>query len=211
MRRIRVVLADDHAIVRHGVKKLIETQPDLEVVGELSDGYNVVEFLEKNPSDVLLLDLSLPRVSGVECLRRIKSRGVPVRVIVLSMYPEDQLALHLLREGASGYLSKDRSPSELLVAIREVAGGGQYLTDTLRALEHEVGTVETVLPHESLTPRESQVFQRLIVGRTVSDIAAELDLNASTVSNHVARIKEKLQAQSVGDILRYAHRVGLLS
>ncbi len=209
-RVIRIMLADDHAIVRQGIRKLIETQPDLRVVGELPDGNQVVEHLSREPADILVLDLSLPRVSGVECLRRIREADLPVRVIVLSMYPEDQLALHLLREGASAYLSKDRSPEELLTAIRVVHRGERYLTDTLRSLEvHLQGGGS--LPHETLTARESQVFQRLIVGRTVSDIAAELDLNASTVSNHVAKIREKLDAASVGEILRYAHRVGLLS
>jgi DNA-binding NarL/FixJ family response regulator len=209
MTAIRIVLADDHAIVRHGIRKLIETQADMVVVAELADGYQVIDVLKKTPSDILVLDLSLPRVSGVECLRRIRASELPVRVIVLSMYPEDQLALHLLREGAAAYLSKDRQPTELLAAIRKVSAGERYMTETLRALEHEVGAA-TSLPHEALTARESQVFQRLIIGRTVSDIAAELDLNASTVSNHLARIKEKLDAQSVGDIMRYAHRVGLL-
>lgn len=207
---ILIMLADDHAIVRQGIRKLIETQPDMRVVSELADGYQVVERLGKEPADILVLDLSLPRVSGVECLRRVRDSGQPVRVIVLSMYPEDQLALHLLREGASAYLSKDRSPEELLTAIRAVHRGEQYVTDTLRSLEAELQGAPG-RPHETLTARESQVFQRLIVGRTVSDIAAELDLNASTVSNHVAKIREKLDAQSVGDILRYAHRVGLLS
>ena len=145
MTPIRIALADDHAIVRHGIKKLIETQPDMVVALEFSDGHQVVEQLGKTPVDVLLLDLSLPRVSGVECLRRIKSKGLPVHVIVLSMYPEDQLALHLLREGAEAYLSKDRQPTELLLAIRRVAAGERYVTETLRALEHEVGQT-TALP-----------------------------------------------------------------
>ncbi len=204
---IRVLLADDHAIVRQGLRTLLAGQPDLTVVGEATDGEEVLLRLADTPCDVLILDLSLPKTSGLELLRRIRALSLPapVHILILTMYPEDQLAAHLLSQGASAYLCKSRSPAELLAALREVARGGRYVTQALEDLP-----AAPVLPHERLTPREYQAFVLLISGKTVSEVAHALDLSLPTVSNHVARIRDKLGAASTGDIILYAHRVGLL-
>lgn len=203
---MRIFVADDHTVVRTGIKMLVHTAPDMAVVGEASDGHSVLDALETTPCDVLLLDLSLPRLSGVEVLRRVKERFPQIRVLVLSMYPEEQYALRMLRSGAAGYLSKDRSEHELIDAIRRVAEGQTYITQAVAELAVRGATPPT--GHAALSGREHQIFLLVANGSTVSDIAAELDLGASTVSNYLARIKAKIGARTLGEIVSYAHREG---
>lgn len=207
---IRVFIADDHAIVRQGLRKLLEELPDVEVIGEASDGRQVLQAEGKERWDVLLLDLSLPRVSGLEVLRRLREEQPGLRIVVLSMYPEDQFALRLVHEGAAAYVAKDQPAAELVEAIRRVARGRTYVSPDVkeRALESEADPRK--MPHASLSAREYQVFTLLFQGRTPTEIAAELDLSTSTVSNHMRRIKDKLGAHSIGEIVAYAHRVGLV-
>lgn len=207
---IRVFLADDHAIVRHGLRKLIEQEGDMQVVGEAADGRAVLLAPGKESWDLLVLDLSLPKVGGVEVLRRLRAELPRLRVIVLSMYPEEQYGLRLVKEGAAAYLSKEMDSAALIRAMRLVAAGGTYLSEGLAQQMRTSGPSSAAAPHTSLTAREHQVFTLVFQGRTVSDIAAELDLSVSTVSNHVARIKEKLGARSIADIVSYAHRAGLV-
>jgi DNA-binding NarL/FixJ family response regulator len=206
---IRVFLADDHAIVRHGLRQLIAAQPDMQLVGEASDGRQVLTAAGRSSWDVLVLDLSLPRVNGTEVLRRLRVELPRLRILVLSMYPESQYAARLLREGAAAYLSKTHAPEEVLAAVRAVARGGTYVSATI-AEELRAADDGGEPPHASLSAREYQVFTLIFQGSRVSDIAAELDLSASTVSNHVARIKEKLGARSIAEIVNYAHRAGLV-
>lgn len=206
---IRVVLADDHAIVRHGIRQLVDAQPDMRVVAEVEDGAEVSDAAKAADCDVLVLDLSLPNKGGLEICREAHEEGVSFRILVLSMYPEDQLALHLLEQGASGYLNKSRSPREVLAAIRMVAAGKSYVTESLEDLAFERQSGADA-PHDQLTPRERQVFMLLVEGRLVSEIAAELALSPSTVSNHVARTKDKLGSDSIAGLVRYAQRTGLL-
>ena len=207
---IRVFIADDHTILRKGIRTLLSTAPDIVVVGEAADGRAVLNAMDEVECDVLLLDLSLPRVNGDEVLRRVTARTPPIRTLVLSMYAEDQYGLRMIRAGALGYLSKDRSEQELVAAIREVAKGNRYVTPEVAEQMVNRPTGEAVLPHTKLTSREYQIFTLLAHGRIISDIAAELDLSAGTVSNHVFHIKEKLAVKSVGEIVGYAHRAGLV-
>ena len=204
---IRVFIADDHAIVRHGLEQLLAATGDMRVVGVASNGREVLNEAATLDCDVIILDLSLPKVNGPEVLRRLKQTRPDLRVLVLTMYPEDQYALTLLRSGAAAYLSKDRPSGELLEAIRRVAAGGTYVTQTIadRALR-----VSPAPAHAALTAREHQVFTLIIQGRIGAEIAAELNLTKSTVSNHLAKIKEKLGANSIAEIVRYAHRAGLI-
>lgn len=208
---IRVILADDHAIVRHGIRQLVDSQRDMRVVAEVDDGAAVLPTVARTPCDVLVLDLSLPHVGGLEILRRAADEAPGLNILVLSMYPEDQLALHLLQQGAKGYLHKSRDPREVLAAIRQVATGERHVTQTLEDLAFERQEDGASAPHDALTPRERQVFVQLVDGRLVSEIAGELDLSPSTVSNHVARIKDKLGADSIAGLVRYAQRTGLLA
>lgn len=204
---IRIFIADDHPIVRQGLRRAIEAQPDMSVVGEASDGWQVLQAESRAAWDVLVLDLSLPRISGMEVLRRLHAELPNLPILVLSMYSEDQYASRLLAEGAAGYLSKDQDPAEVLAAIRTVAAGRtSFSSEVMTQLRR--GQAER--PHDRLSSREYQVFMLLIAGRAVSDIAAELNVSGSTVSNHVMKIREKLGARTVGEIIRYAHQVGLL-
>lgn len=207
---IDIFIADDHAIVRRGIRQLIGETDDMRLVGEASDGRELLAMAETGAWDVLILDLSLPKVSGLEALRRLKERRPKLSVVVLSMYSEEQYAIPVIRAGAAAYLSKDRPGEELLAAIRKVARGGTYLTETVADRVLRAPARGEKLPHEALTAREYQIFTLIIHGRSVSEIAAELDLTAGTVSGHLQKVKIKLGAPSVAEIVSYAHRMGLI-
>ena len=207
---INIFIVDDHAIVRRGLRQLIEQQSDMCVAGEAADGRAVLLATDRDTWDLLILDLSLPKVGGIEVLRRLREDAPRLRIIVYSMYPEDQYGLRLIQEGAAAYVSKDLDVAELLQAIRAVAGGGTYLSKGLAEQVRFGGMNRTSPAHGSLSAREHQVFTLVIQGRTVSEIASELNLSVSTVSNHLAKIKEKLNARTIADIVSYAHRTGLL-
>lgn len=207
---IRVFIADDHAVVRHGLRQIISNCSDMTVVGEACDGHEMLRAAEAGKWDVLVLDLALPRLSGLEALRRVRALRPSLPVVVLSMYPEDQYAVRILREGAAAYLSKERPGEEVLAAIRKVARGGTYVTESLAEQVLRSPKSAEKLPHETLTGREYQVFALITHGRTVSEIAAELNLTAGTVSGHLHNIKEKLGARSVAEVVSYAHRMGLI-
>jgi DNA-binding NarL/FixJ family response regulator len=207
---IRIYLADDHVIMRQGLRKLLREAPDMVVTGESGDGRQVLLAMEATECDVLLLDLSLPRVSGIEVLRRLQQTRPALRIVVLSMYAEEQYALRMVRAGAAGYVSKDRPADELLAAIRKAAAGGTYISPRL-AGRVQTGEDDPQRPaHESLSAREHQVFDLLAQGRAVTDIAAELNLSKSTISTYVQHIKEKLNVRTVGEIIRYAHQAGII-
>lgn len=203
---IRVLIADDHPIVRQGLQRLFEQQNDIRIVGEASDGHQVLQLLERceGECDVLVLDLSLPRRDGLEVLRRVRADYPALRVLVLSMYPADQYKDRLLEQGAAAYIGKDESPDELLQTLRTVANGGVQRSEDLSRRQ-----ARRAAPHTTLTAREYQVFTLIFAGQQVSDIAAELNLSPSTISNHVAKIREKLGVRSIGEIVRYAHEVGI--
>lgn len=209
---IRVLLADDHPVVRQGVRAFVDAQADLRVVGEAADVKGLDALLTVDRADVLVLDLSLPGGgSGLTLLARVRAAVPQLPVVVFTMYAEDLLGLHMLKQGASAYLSKDRGAEELLAAIRKVARRQRYITDRLSelALTHGAGAERP--PHQTLSPREYQVFLLVVQSRSTSEIAAELDLSNSTVSNHLGVIRDKLGVSSTADILHYAYRVGLLS
>ena len=186
---IRIFIADDHAIVRHGLRQLIDAQSDMRVVGEASDGRQVLLAEGKEQWDILLLDLSLPRVNGIEVLRRLPSELPKLRVVALSMYPEDQYAVRLLEAGAAAYLSKEQPPEQLLAALRKVAAGGAFVSSAISEQLRRGERKKSVWPHDNLSAREYQIFTLLLGGRTVTEVAAELNLSASTVSNHLATSK----------------------
>ena len=209
---IRALLADDHAIVLGGLRRLLAESGDIVVVGAAADGREALRLaLEGRAAwDVLILDLSLPRVGGMEVLRRVRAARPDARVIVLSMYPEEQYALQLRRAGAAAYVSKTMPPESLLDAIRAVALRGTWSTPAVERGLDAAPPGADASPHRSLSSREMQVFTLIIEGQSVTDIAAQLDLHASTVSNHLRAIKTKLGAHSVADIVRYAHHAGLI-
>ena len=209
---IRVIVADDHAIVRDGLADVIAAQPDMKLSGLAKDGAELLDLLSRVACHVTIVDLSLPDINGIGLIRQITKRFA-ARIVVFSMYPEDQLALHLINSGAAAYLNKSRSPKDLMDAVRAAATGRRYLTEgleTLSILEPGLPATAPELPHHRLSVRESQVFLLLVEGRGVSDIAGELEVTVGTASNHVAAVKKKLGATTIGEVVRYAARIGLL-
>ncbi len=206
---IRVIIADDHPIVRHGLGRLVDLEHDMTLVAEAADGAALIEILGQTACDVLILDLSLPHLRGLELLAAIKERWPTLAVLIFSVHPEDNFSLYLMDAGAAGYLAKDRGIEQVLAAIRRVASGRPFITDHLAELRPRRGS-DALAPHQRLSVREHQVFTRMIQGMNISAIAAELEINASTASNHVSRIRDKLGVESNGEILIYAVRAGLI-
>lgn len=207
---IRLFVADDHVLVREGLKRLVEDCEDVAVVGESEEGDRLLEPGVLAETDVLLLDISMPGPGFLELMRRLGEQWPGVHVLVLSMHAEDEYALRALRAGAAGYLSKDRTSEELTEAIRRVYRGGRYVTNSLAerlAGMLSPGTEE--LPHEKLSDREFQVFCMLALGRSVNDIAAELGLSPKTVGTYRSRILGKTSLRSNAEVIRYAlkHRL----
>ncbi len=202
---IRVFIADDHGVVRAGVRALLASQPTLEVVGEADSVDGVMDFFSRadRDADVLVLDLSLRGGSGVEVLRRVRALRPRLAVLVHTMYAESQYAARMRAEGAAGFLCKDRSEDLLVEAVLHVARRGEFFSATELPRAPAGG-------HHDLTARELQVFMMLAAGTSVSEVSHTLGLSMSTVSTHVGRIRAKLGAQTVGEIVAYAHRHGLV-
>lgn len=199
---IKVFIVDDHAVVREGVRRLLEDEPDLDVSGEAGGGVEVLARLATLECDVLLLDLSMPGRPGFDVLQQVKAKRPDIRVLILSVYPEAQYAASLIHAGATGYLGKGRSSKDLLAAVRAVAAGQVVGPPQIAAQPQDALRA----PHELLTDRETEIFRRLAEGTAPQDIALELGVAQSTVATHVARIKDKLEVTSLGEIVRYAHR-----
>jgi DNA-binding NarL/FixJ family response regulator len=207
---IRVIIADDHQILREGLKQLLLAAGDLDVVGDAADGNEVLQRVRPLGCDVLLLDMSMPGRSGVELIRQVKSEKPKLRILVLSMHEEHQYAVRAIRAGASGYLTKESAAAQLVAALRKVAGGGAFISAEVaerlaqEAMPHADGPL-----HAALSDREYQVFRLLVNGRSVSEIAVQLHLSAKTVSTHTARLMEKLGVDNNADLVHYAikHRL----
>lgn len=200
-----IFLADDHPLLRRGLAELINEQADLQVIGEAGRGDETLAAAELARTDLLVLDLSLPGMTGIEVLRRVRQTLPKLRVVVLTMYAEEQYAPQVLAEGAAAFVSKSAPSEELLRVIRHVLRHGRLVPESL-----SLAAIPDKPLHTRLSAREHQVFTLLYQGKTVSEIAAELDVAPSTVSNQLAKIKEKLHARSIGEIVAYAHRAGLV-
>ena len=204
---IKVFLVDDHAMFRAGIKLVLGSADGIQVVGEAGDGWDLLRALESPELrvDVVLLDLSMPRLNGLEVLARLRDLRPTVAALVISMPPEELYASQVIAAGGSGYLSKGSSEQLLIEAVRTVAAGRLFLSRPRAA-----APTGDRARHLELSARETQIFMLLIGHRAVSDIAAELDLAMSTVSTYVGRIRTKLGVSSVGEIIAYAHREGLV-
>jgi DNA-binding NarL/FixJ family response regulator len=206
----RVFLADDHALFREGVKALLAEEPDIAVAGEAGTAKETLQRIKNEPWDVLLLDISLPDGSGVDLLRQIRPHKPELPILILSMHPEEQYAVSLLRAGANGYITKDAIPQQVVQAIRTLLNGRKYISATVaQSLAEDVGG-DGRPRHEQLSEREFQVFCKLAAGRTVGEIATELFLSNKTVSTYRARILEKMNAHSNADLTYYAIKNGLI-
>jgi len=202
---IRVLVAEDHTIVREGIKQLIGMAKDLQVVGEATNGEQLLETLRQTPCEVVLLDISMPGVNGLEAIPRIRALSNPPAILMLSMHDEVQMVARALKVGAAGYATKDSDPALLLTAIRKVASGGRYIDpDLADRMVFEVGLTDSRPPHALLSEREFSVFERLVQGEGVNEIAQQLAVSSKTISTHKARLMQKLNANSVADLVRYA-------
>jgi DNA-binding NarL/FixJ family response regulator len=209
---IRIVIADDHAIVREGLKRIVSVAPELQVVGEAADGTEVMQRVRELDFDVLVLDLSMPGRSGMELIKLAKAEKPRLRILVLSMHQETQYAVRAIRSGASGYLTKESAPAQLVQALAKIAGGGAYISAEV-AEQLALGAMPgaaAAAPHESLSHREFEVMRRLAAGESVTDIATGLSLSVKTVSTHKANGMAKLGLQNQTDLVRYALRHGLI-
>ena len=212
MPSIRVAVVDDHQLVRIGLKQIIEAQSDFAWVGEAKNGREGLTLLRATPCDVLLLDLSLPDMSGLDVLRQIKAHHESVATLVLSAYPENQYGLNVLRAGASGFVSKTADDGELCRAIRASMRGGRYVSPELAEMLVSSGLqgAPGEPRHSVLSEREFQIFCKLAEGKSVSEIAAKLFLSVKTVSTYRTRILEKMAMKTNADITYYAIKNNLL-
>ena len=202
---IKVFIADDHSLIREGFKKLLKDEMDIEVVGEAGNAKDTMEFVLKNNVDVLSLDINLPDKSGLDLLKELREFKPGLRVLILSMHPEDRFAMRVLKAGAFGYVTKESAGEELVKAIRKVHNGGKYVSATLaEKLVFEIQSGSDKPVHEILSDREFQVFQLIASGKTLAEIADSLSLAVTTVSTYRARILEKLNLHSNAELIHYA-------
>lgn len=211
-RGLRVVVVDDHAVVREGLVRILEATGLGFSVSEASSGFQALEWLRRNPVDVAIVDLSMPGMSGIDLIRRIRSEFPGTAVLVLSMHAEEQYAMRAFKAGAAGYVTKDRAGAELVDAINKVARGGAYVTPSLaeRVVQQLNGSAQ-VPRHESLSDRELEVLRRVVAGERLSDIANTLHLSIKTVSTHKRRIQDKLGLPSTAALVRYGMEQGFVT
>ena len=208
---IRILIADDHVIVREGLKQIVAETSDMVVADEAGSGHEVLNKVLKNDYDVVVLDITMPGMNGVDILNQLKNQRPELPVLILSMHPEEQYAVRVLRAGASGYLTKESAPDELIAAIRKVSAGKKYVSSSLAeklAFELEIDTVKPL--HETLSDREYQVMYMIASGKTVKKIAEEIFLSVKTVSTYRARILKKMKMKNNAELTYYAIKHGLV-
>ena len=208
---IEVILCDDHALIRRGLRDTLSDATDLRVVGEAGDYGELRSLMRQQRCDVLVLDINLPGRSGLDVLHALKEEGSEVRVLIVSMYPEDQYAIRALRAGASGYVNKGSNPQTIVDAVRTVAQGRKYVTPEIaQMLVESLTAPPTENLHERLSDRELQTLQLIASGKRLSDIAEELLLSPKTVSVYRARVLEKLGLANNAELTVYAIKNGLV-
>jgi len=205
IQKIKVIIVDDHAILRSGIKQILTASGDIEVVAEAENVAQAIKCVREFAADVMLLDISLPDKTGIEALKLIKRENAAINILMLSMYMEEQYAVRSIRSGASGYLCKHTASEELLTAIHTLAKGKKYITPNVaEILAEQVGNDHTAAPHEILSDREFQVMRLIASGLSVSEIADKLSLSVKTVSMYRTRLLEKMHLKHNADITHYA-------
>ena len=206
----RILIVDDHAVVREGLARILGSAGEGWTVGEASSGFQALEWLRREHADLVIVDLSMPGMSGLELIRRIRDEFGRVAMLVLSMHAEEQYAMRAFKAGANGYVTKDSASAELIRAVRKVMGGGAYVTPDLaeRVVLQFNGGVG-VPRHSQLSDRELEVLRRLVVGQRPTDIANALHLSVKTISTHKSRIHEKLGLPTLAELVRYGIEHGL--
>jgi len=208
---IKILVADDHAVVREGIKHIFSEIPDINITGEASNGQEVLENIGKQDYDLLLLDIAMPGRDGLEILKEIKMQKPKLPVLILSMFPEEQYALRALKSGASGYLTKDSIPNELVKAVRKILRGGNYVSASFseKLLTELSSDIKKPL-HETLSDREYQIMRMIASGKTMNEIADELSLSPKTVYTYRARILEKMGMKNNMELTHYTTKHGLI-
>jgi DNA-binding NarL/FixJ family response regulator len=209
-----IVLADDHHVVRQGLRSLLEAEPDLSVVGETGDGLEAAQLVERLQPDVLVLDLMMPGLNGLEVTRQVSQRSPQTHVVILSMHANEAHVLEALRAGAAAYVLKESTSGELVRAVREAFAGRRYLSPPLseRAIEAYMQKAESAAldPYEMLTAREREVLHLVVEGHTSAEIAERLFISRRTVETHRANLMRKLHLRTHTDLIRYALQRGIL-
>jgi two-component system invasion response regulator UvrY len=202
---IRIIIADDHPIVRAGMKQIISEASDMMVADEAADGHKLLNKVREEKFDVVILDITMPHMDGLDVLKQLKIEKPKLPVIILSIHPENQYALRVLKAGASGYVTKASAPDELINAVRKVHRGGKYISPSIAeklAFQLDADFIE--MPHEMLSDREYQVMRMLASGKTVTEIAGQLILSVKTVSTYRSRILEKMKMKNNAELMHYA-------
>lgn len=207
---MRVLIADDHQVVREGLKRILSEASEIKVVGEAGNAFQLMESLRSENWDVVILDINMPGKSGIDVLKEIKKQYPRLPVLILSMYPEDQFALRAFKAGAAGYLTKAGASDELVVAVRKIQRGGKYVSSSVaEKLAEALNEPNERALHERLSDREFQVFKMIAEGKTVGSIAEEISLSVKTISTYRSKILEKMNLRNNAEIMRYAVEHGL--
>jgi DNA-binding NarL/FixJ family response regulator len=207
---IKILLADDHALVRQGFRLILSTQPDMQIVGEAGNGREAVELAEKLQPDVVIMDVAMPELNGIEATRRIATAAPRARVLALSMHKDAVYVREILRSGARGYLLKDSVDADLLAAVRSIAKGEGYLSPGVSDAVLTDYRKHVTDPIDLLTTREREVLQMIAEGKTNKEIATVLGLSVYTIEAHRGRVMEKLNLHSTGELVRFALRSGMI-
>ena len=210
MKRIRILLADDHAVVRQGFRMILSAHSDLEIVGEAGNGREAVELAANLRPDVVVMDVAMPELNGIEATRRLTADNPHIRVVALSMHKDSVYVREILRAGARGYLLKDSVADDLVAAVRAVSAGEGYLSPAISNAVLDDYRKHVTNPIDLLSSREREVLQMLAEGKTNKEIAVTLNLSVYTVDAHRGRIMEKLNVQSINELVRFAVRNGLV-
>jgi len=210
MKKIRILIADDHPIIRTGLKQIISDVEDMVISGEAENASQVFELLQKNDYDMLILDISLPDLSGLEVLSKLKNLRIKIPVLILSALPEDQYAIRVIKAGASGYLNKIVATEQLVPAIRKIVSGGHFISEHLtEKLISAMNKTDGKYRHEKLSPREFEIMTLIASGKSVKDVAEQLFLSIPTIYTYRTRIFEKMNMKNDSEIVQYCIIEGL--
>ncbi len=208
---INILITDDHSMMREGLKKILNEQPDMKVIGEASNYHEAIEAVEKLDPEIVILDISMPGRNGLDVLKDLKAEHSKLKVLILSMHPEERFALRAIKAGASGYVTKENAAEELVNAIRKLHHGQKYISSALaEQLADHYGSDASKLPHELLSDREFEVMCKIAEGKSIKEIADILSLSPATVATYRARVLEKTLLKSNVEITSYVYRNHLI-
>lgn len=201
---IKIFLADDHILIREGLKRLINIEPDIRVIGESADPVEILKATKDGDYDILILDITLPKKSGLEILKEVKLMNPDAKVLILSMHPEERFAIRSLKAGAYGYLTKESAGDDIILAIKKIASGRRYLSESLaEKLAGGLELTKNKLPHEILSDREFEILRYIAQGKALTEIGEELNISVSTVGTYRSRILDKLKLANNAELILY--------